>query len=220
MVFMSSLSAPGSLQFPPYAEWKTLVAARRHSADPAWKEEVASRNFFKSIKLNIETFENTLAAGKEVDPGFVAILERDIVMLSQAHNPDTEAHLCEELYGMGRRIHAAAMRRGQTGAHPSSGKATDVAELSVGPIVPLRSIGSSGAAAVDQGLRLLEERGFSVRRVRKDGNCLFSSIAAHLMTPEQMALLKNNVPALMQEGIVNAKARPDADDQRLFQSFV
>ena len=55
---------------------------------------------------------------------------------------------------------------------------------------------SSDNASVNKGLQILHDGGYRVRRVRGNGQCLFSSIATLLLTEERLTALRSQLPNL------------------------
>lgn len=187
--------------FPNYSDWKSAARNTNFDVDAAWEAESKRPDFYKAIKKNVQVFTNAIKAKKDVDPGFKAILERDIVMLMQqkyAVNP--EDVICKELYETAKELQKVVGKL-LTTPRVIPGIVSENIGGQVGPKEPLLTIPESVVPSTEE-LKVLVNKGCSIRRIPQDESSFFGSIAAHLIGSLQLEALLRNVPQLLKEGLL------------------
>jgi hypothetical protein len=126
-----------------------------------------------------------------------------------------DSHVWSELYRMNMRLQEVAAKRFDlehaSRSSPSPSKAAHASSSLDDMFIPLvgqiddpLSLPSQEGTSVHKGLQTLHDGGYHVRRVRGNGHCLFSSIAAHLITKERLAHLRELTEVLRLEQLLGS----------------
>ena len=194
-----------------------MAACSQMVVDPLEKE-ASRKGFSKDIALNIEDLSSAVASKKNVDPEFLKILQHDIDTLHRVYDKGQiphDSHVWSELHRMNVRLQEVATTMHGLAAvnHCSPPAASrpvpspfgeDVSIPLVGKVEDPLTLCSDDSSPVNKGLQILHDEGYRVRRVRGNGHCLFSSIAAHLVTDERLAELRAKLPQLAEQGLLGA----------------
>jgi hypothetical protein len=191
-------------------------------SDP-WETESMRDNFAKDIEENLKVLATSISCKKKIDPEFLKILQKDISMLSKAYdkrNVAHDSHVWSEVYRMNIRLQEAAARMHGLASDSLSGassgtfegqcpqvsslKDTDVVVPLVGAIDRPMVLASDTPCVANKGLQALQDRGYNIRKVRGNGHCLFSSMAAHLLTNERLVALKQRLLNMKEQGLLGS----------------
>ncbi len=197
----------------------TTASAQCWPRDSVWEREVEGESFHDALQQNLRQFETSVAAGRNVDDGFVDILGRDIALL-QTHyqsNPTLpNSHRVSELPNMSsglqknasrlQRVHQKAVEGGSRALPSGSGSSEGDPVVLVGsmsaPKPSPQDLDFGSKENIIAWLAKLQSEGFLVRPVYGDGHCLFSSVASQLLTVERLKALLEIVPVILSQDLI------------------
>ncbi len=183
------------------------------SIDPRIREAMRE-GFARDVESNIGLLSESVSARKEIDPEFLQILQQDIDNLRSVYDQRRlphDSHVWSELYRMNIRLqevaatmrNLAAMRQSASPQSQTVGGAAGNGLPLVGALRSPLDLRSDLPCAINTGLEILHTQGFLVRRTKGTGHCLFSSVAAHLLTEERLVALQKQLPGLQAQGLIH-----------------
>lgn len=221
---VSPLPAEGSgFRDPSYSPESERTAFLSRPSDP-WEKEVLREGFAEDLEKNLEDLASGISVNRLVDAEFLTIFQKDIDMLARAYVRNhlaLDSKECVELRRMNIRLQelAAMMQkvvndnlsriRGKGSVQQSVQEASNFWSDNVVPLVgpferPVTLASDNETPIIKKGLQTLDEGGYRVRRVRGNGHCLFSSIAALLLNDEHLSSIKRQLPGMKREGLLGS----------------
>jgi len=182
--------------------------------DP-WEKEAGREGFYKDLTLNVQDLLSSVSSGADIDPEFLRILQKDIDTLRHVYEIRKVSHQSSEWADLGKEnghLQEVAVRMKDLASKAGVGGSSTVSRASspsfdedevfplIGKIDDPLHLPCDYDHPAYKGLQILHDEKYAVRRVKGNGHCLFSSMAAHLITEARLSSLQTKLPLMKAQG--------------------